>query len=539
MELILHNGNIMTMDRETPRAQAVAVKEGLIFAVGADEEILPLATSETEITDLQGKSLLPGFNDSHMHLYSYSLTSGMVDLRQLSGIDELRVKLSAYITDNNLNKGNWVMGWGWDQTPYKEKRMPARRDLDAVSAEHPMMLMRTCGHVCALNTPALKAAGIFEKPPAVEGGLVEVDKEGVPTGILKEKAMELVLSLFPQTDKNVMKFLIVTAAQDFLKAGLTSVQTDDLNAYTGDMSELLQAYKELEEEQQLPVRVTQKLLLPNTEKLDLFLQKGLKTGDGGSHFKIGPLKLLMDGSLGGRSAALSATYSDDPGNSGITIYNREQLEKLVTRAHLNALQVAVHAIGDRAIETVLDVFKKVQEKHPRREARFRIVHASAPRPHMLDRFKEQNIAVDVQPCFVPSDLPFIEDRLGERAVWAFTYKEFLKRGINLGGGSDCPVEDYRPLLGIHAAVNRQGYDGKPEEGWLPEQKLTLQEAVYMYTMGSAYNSFDEKLKGSVTPGKLADMVVLSADIEKINPQDIKDLTVEKTIVGGKTEYRYN
>jgi predicted amidohydrolase YtcJ len=264
---------------------------------------------------------------------------------------------------------------------------------------------------------------------------------------------------------------------------------------------------------------------------------GYKTGYGNDYFKIGPLKLLTDGSFGGRSAFLSEPYFDDPDNCGIALYTREQFKELVVLAHTARMQVASHAIGDRAVATVLDVYREVQEEHPRDDPRFRIIHASLTPPKLLDRFEEQGVLADVQPCFVPSDLPFIESRLGKtRASYAYCFKEFLKRGIPIGGSSDCPVENYRPLMGIHAAVNRQGYDGEPKEGWMPEQKLTLHEALYLYTMGSAFNSFEEDIKGSITVGKLADLVVLSDNIEKINPEQIKDLTVEKTIVGGKIAF---
>jgi predicted amidohydrolase YtcJ len=206
-------------------------------------------------------------------------------------------------------------------------------------------------------------------------------------------------------------------------------------------------------------------------------------------------------------------------------------------AHRAGMQVAAHAIGDRAIAVILDVFREAQEEHPRVDPRFRVVHASLTPPELLDKFKEQGVLADVQPGFVPSDLPFIEHRLGKtRALSAYCFKGFLKRGIHAGGSSDCPVEDYRPLTGIHAAVNRQGHDGKPKEGWMPEQKLTLHEALYLYTMGSAYNAFEEGTKGSISAGKLADLVILSGNIEKINPERIKDLTIEKTIVGGKIAF---
>ena len=537
LDMIIYGASVLTMDAAMPRAEAIAVMRGKISAVGSNEEILGLRREGTVLIDAGGKSVLPGFHDSHLHLYGYALTKGMADLSGLNSIDELESRLRKHIRDLNPAEGAWIIGRGWDQTPYREGRMPDRHDLDKVSTRHPMMLRRKCGHVSVLNSAALKAAGIYEQPPLVEGGLVELGADGKPTGILKENAMELVTPRSPIVTGAAVKQLITVAAQDFVKAGLTSVQTDDLGAFPGEPSELFKAYLDLAEEGRLPLRVIEQMLLPDPEKLKRVMAMGWKTGFGNDFFKIGPLKLLTDGSFGGRSALLSEPYSDDPGNRGIALFTREHLKELVSLAHRAGMQVAAHAIGDKAIADVLDVYREVQQEHPRDDPRFRVIHASLATPELLDRFEEQGVLADVQPCFVPSDLPLIESRLGKaRASSAYCFKDFLRRGIPAGGSSDCPVEDYRPLMGIHAAVTRQGYDGKPEEGWLPGQKLTLYEALHLYTMGSAYNAFEEGIKGSIAAGKLADLVILSDNIEKVNPEQIKKLRVEKTIVGGKIAY---
>ncbi len=535
MDLIIFNGSVLTMDATNPRAEAVAVREGKIAAVGSNEEMLSLRRERTAVIDAGGKSVLPGFNDSHLHLAGYAMRKAMIDLRGLKGVDELESKLRSHIRDVGLAEGAWILGWGWDQTPYREQRMPDRHVLDRVSATRPMMLLRCCGHVCVLNTAALKASAIFEHSPIVDGGLVELDAEGKPTGILKENAMELAKPPSTPITGDALKRLIMTAARDFSEAGLTSVQTDDLGAFPGEPDELFEAYLELAGEGRLPLRVSEQMLLPEADKLKQVIEAGWKTGRGNDFFRIGPLKLLTDGSLGGRSALLSEPYADDPGNRGIALFSRGQLKELVLLAHTAGMQVAAHAIGDRAIAEVLDVYREVQEEHPREDPRFRVVHASLCPPELLDRFAAQGVLADIQPRFVPSDLPFIESRLGNtRAASAYCFRGFLQRGIHIGGSSDCPVEDYCPLTGIHAAVNRQGDDGEPKDGWMPGQKLTLHEALYLYTMGSAYNSFEENIKGSITAGKLADLVVLSGNIEQTDPGRIKDLTVERTIVGGNT-----
>ncbi len=537
MDLIIYGASILTMDADKPRAEAVALKGAKIAAVGSSEEILRLRCEQTVLIDAGGRSVLPGFNDSHLHLYGYAKTKSMVELSDLKGIDELEIKLKNHIRGQKPDEGAWVIGRGWDQTPYREGRMPDRHDLDRVSTAHPIMLTRKCGHVCVLNTAALTAAAIFERPPLVAGGLVELGADGKPTGILKENAMELAIPPSPAVTGAAVKALITAAARDFVQAGLTSVQTDDLGAFPGEPAELFKAYLKLAEEGRLPLRVNEQMLLAQADKLRQVMTLGYTTGYGSDFFKIGPLKLLTDGSFGGRSALLSEPYADEPGNRGIALFDREQLKQLVSLAHQAGMQVAAHAIGDRAVCDVLDIYREVQREHPRQDPRFRVIHAAMTPPELLDKFERQGILADVQPCFVPSDLPFIESRLGvKRAASAYRFRDFLNRGVNIGGSSDCPVEDYRPLMGIHAAVNRQGFDGKPKEGWMPGQKLTVHEAIYMYTMGSAYNAFEEGIKGSVTAGKLADLVLLSDNIEKVSPERIKDLTVEKTIIGGKAAY---
>lgn len=534
MDLIIFNGNVLTMDADYPRAEAVAIKDGKIAGAGSNEDILKLRSENTDIIDAGANTVLPGFNDSHLHLYGYAMTKNRVDISNLPSIEALQDKLRSHIRDGDLNNDAWIIGRGWDQTPYPEQKMPNRHDLDEVSTKHPIMLIRKCGHVCVLNTAALKAADIYKQPPVVEGGLIELDADGEPTGILKENAMNLVKTPAQNISPDAVKARIMSAAMDFVKAGLTSVQTDDVGSFPGNPSDLFNAYLQLAANDQLPLRVNEQMLLPEPDDLKQVIESGWITGCGNDYFKIGPLKILTDGSFGGRSALLSEPYSDDPGNYGIALYTKEQLKELVVIAHTTNMQVAAHAIGDQSITDILDVYHEVQQDYPRDNVRFRIIHASLTPPVLLDRFKEQEILADVQPRFMPSDLPFIESRLGKkRASSAYCFKEFIKRGIPIGGSSDCPVEDYRPLSGIHAAVMRQGDDGEPKEGWMPEQKLTLHEALYIYTMGSAYNSFEEDIKGSITIGKLADLVILSDNIENISSDKIKDLSMEKTIVGGK------
>ena len=533
MDVILVNGAVVTMAGSGPRAEAVALGGGRIEALGTNGDMLALKDAGTEVIDLKGKMVAPGFNDSHMHLINYGLSLNNVDLQSCRSLDQVREKLRRHIRTYNIRR-SWVFGWGWNQEFFAEKRMPVRQDIDAVSGDNFLVIARSCNHVCTANTSVLERAGILEAPPVVRGGEVQLDKEGRPTGILKEKAMRLVLDITPSMDKVMLKNLILQATANCLRFGLTSLQTDDFSGVKGNFREVLQAYRELDAEGRLPLRINKQLLLKNREHLEDFLSLGYRTGDGTPHFKIGPLKIMGDGSLGARTAALRSPYADDPENLGIPLYSREELAELVSTADRGGLQVAVHAIGDETMERSLDASSSAWH---REDPRFRIIHCSIAGGDILKKFKDMRVIADVQPSFVASDYSFVQERLGsERAPYAYCFKSFLRLGIPLAGSSDCPVETCSPLVGIHAAVTRTNPRGDPPGGWMPEEKLSLTEALHMYTLGSAYCTYEENLKGSLEPGKWADLVVLSEDLRRVPPGDIKDVQVLMTMVGGKVMY---
>ena len=543
MQTIFYNGKVKTMDFSDnsgyEQYEAVAVKDGLIAAVGSSEEILAMKTGQTELVDLKGRSMLPGFNDCHLHLTGHALTRTKVDLRHCTSLDELVEAVAGFIRENDLQKSEWVLGWGWDQSLFADKKMPTRSYLDRAAPDNPVSLMRTCCHINAVNTIALQKAGIDKSSREIEGGTVEVDEQGIPTGILEEKAMKLVTGLLPPFDKEKIKELITLATSDFAAAGLTSVQTDDLAFLGGELAPvLIEAYRELETSGDLPVRINLQALLQTEDELQVFLDQGFRTGMGSEYFKIGPLKLLTDGSIGGRTALLSSAYSDRPDLYGVSVLTEEELRNLVKLGHCNGLQVAAHAIGDAAIGMVLDSYEEALKNCPAEDPRFRVIHSSIVSDQLLKRYREKNVIADIQPLFVPSDFDLVDRHLGsERATWTYRWKDILDEGIATGCGSDCPVESYEPLLTVHAAVTRQDKNGNPPEGWFPDQRLPLDQVLYIYTMGSAYCSFEENIKGSVIPGKLADLVVLSEDIDQVEPARIRDLKVDLTIVGGKTVFQ--
>ena len=447
MDTILFNGKIITGNIEQPSAEALAVSSGMIALVGDNEQVKAAGNSNTDLIDLEGRVVLPGFNDSHLHLLGYAESRSRVDLSNCNSPDEVLQAIRQFIHKNQVPEGEWVYGWGWNHSRFAEPEMPDRHLLDRASRRHCLAMVRTCCHILAANTLALEKAGIATHPPLIEGGTVETDSHGTATGILKEQAMQLILNLVPPLDKEKLKNLITLACRDFVAAGLTTVQTDDLSALGSDLLPvLLEAYSELVEENRLPVRINLQPLLMTEKELRHFIDQGYHRFNGSSFFKVGPLKLLADGSLGGKTAYLNEPYRTDPENCGMPVLNSEELRVLVNMAHREGMQVASHAIGDAAIEMVLKAYREANRLYPHPDPRFRIVHASIISPEALTLFKEVNALADIQPSFTATDHAYIDHALGaKRASWSYRWQDLYRSGIGMGGGSDCPVENYNPL----------------------------------------------------------------------------------------------
>lgn len=538
MELIMINGHITTMDSSNPNAEAVAVNSGKIAAVGSSDYILSLKTSDTKVIDLKGKMLLPGFNDSHMHLLNYGSSLMKADLIGAKSIEEVIEKTKRFAASQNLKPDEWIQGRGFNHDYFSIKRFPTRYDLDKISTLNPICLTRTCGHVSIVNSKALEIAGISKSTPQVEGGRFDIDENGEPLGIFRENALKLIYNIIPEPTVQDIKDMIITAGNKALSEGLTSVQSDDLESVPGDdFEKVITALKELLLEGKLPVRLNEQCLLPNMYKLKSFLNKGYMTGQGNSFLSIGPLKLLADGSLGARTAYLCDSYTDDPSTSGIPVYTQQELDELVLTAHNAGMQIAIHCIGSRAMYMALECIEKAQKQNPRNNARHSIVHCQITDETLLNKFKELDVIAHIQPIFLDYDLHIVEDRVGfEHARTSYNWKTMFDKGVHVACGSDCPVEYFNVLKGIYCAVTRKDMNGYPENGWLPEQKLSIDEALYGFTLGAAYASFEEDIKGSIATGKLADMVVLSQNLYEINPDNIKGVKVEMTFLEGKLVY---
>jgi len=513
-EAVFINGVIYT---PSGRAEALAVYSGRILKVGSKEEVSSLIGPKTNVIDLKGRFVLPGLIDAHVHLSGYGLALNQLDLRGFRSIEELKKAVREKVL--SIKKGEWVLGRGWDQELFEEKRYPTRWDLDEVAPNNPVFLKRVCGHICVVNSIALKIASITKGTKDPPGGKIDRDKEGEPNGILREEAIDLVYKKIPPPSLDQLKESMERAIKEAVKRGLTTIHFICSDRFPDE----IRALQLLKREGKLLLRV---YLIPPYEFLEKLEETGIFTGFGDSMLRIGAIKILEDGSLGGRTAALEEPYADMPEKKGMLIYSPEELKEMVLKIHKAGFQAAIHAIGDRAIKVTLNAIENAVKYEPR-DHRHRIEHASVVSPEIIERMKKLNVVAVCQPHFIFTDF-WAKDRVGpERARWVYALKS-LKENIVVAGSSDCPVEPIDPLKGIWAAVTRP---------FLPKnEKLTVEEAIEIYTRGGAYASFEEDEKGTIEEGKLADLVVLSEDPTKIDSEKIKEIAVDMVVVDGKIVY---
>lgn len=536
MDIILTNGKFHTMNKDRQIVDSIAIKGNKIEKIGKEDEVLALKTKDTKVYNLNGKTVLPGFNDSHMHLLNYGLSLTQVDLVGTNSIEEIISRVSKVIKSEDIKNEEWVMCKGWNQDYFQGERVfPTRYDLDKISTEHPIVATRVCLHVAVANSKALEMLNINKDTAQIEGGHFDLDENGEPTGVFREKALSLITENLPETSVEDIKSMMVNAIKDMNRDGITSVGTDDFESLPDkNYDNVLKAYDELKKENKLKMRIYEQCLFRTKEQLQGFIDKGYKTGVGDETFKIGPLKLLLDGSLGARTAALMEPYTDDESTRGITTMEQDQLNEIVELAHRNDFQVAAHGIGDRTMYMIFESLEKALEKLPREDHRHGIVHAQITDQTLLNKFKEFEAIAYIQPIFLEYDWQLAILRIGsEREKTSYNWKTMSDMGIVIACGTDAPVEPFNVFNCIYEAVTRKNLAGKPEGGWMPEQKISVDEAVYGYTMAGAYASFEENIKGSIEEGKLADMVLISEDIFEVENDRIKDLKVEATIFDGE------
>ena len=533
-EKIYINGNVITMDEKCPRADYIIVKDGVILETGKGE-IPGRFKAAGEVTDLGGKTVVPGFADCHMHLLNYSLRKEReVDLSGTASVEELVQRVKSFTFKNNIKPGEWVVGAGWNNEDFPDKKLPDKKVLDSISAMHPIKLTRACCHLHSVNSLALDIAGIDRDTPDTGGGEIDRDAYGYPTGILRENAIHRVNKHIPVPgDKRLLKDLILKGCIKLAAAGITTVHTDDF-PYSRDKKSLLEAYRELEKEGRLPIRVVLQLRADGPEDIDDYAGLGIRPGKTLGKLVFGSVKIIADGSLGARTAALTEPYCDQPENRGILVHEKEPLEKIITKAFDLGFDVAVHAIGDRAYETVLDLFGRHRDTIKNKGLRPSVIHCQIGSERVLGLMKVLDVTANIQPVFLNSDWKMAESRVGnKRLEYSYCWRKYMDMGIRCVGSSDAPVEPFEPLYGIYSAVTRKDLNGKPEEGWLIKEGLTPGQALRLFTVNPAYLIHREDRLGSIAEGFAADMVVLSEDIFKVPHERIRDIKVLGTIAGGQ------
>ena len=525
MKTLYVNGQIYT--GQLPLQTCFAVEDGKFISVG--EEI---ADADVRI-DLGGAFVCPGFNDSHMHLLNLGQALTVAPLSQHTGS---LADMLACLGETRPGRGSWILGRGWNQDLFADTdRMPNRHDLDIVSREYPVCAVRACGHCLAVNSKALELLGITGETEIPEGGAIGME-EDAPNGLFFDNAMDLIWPAIPAPDKEEVKNMLRRACRELNRYGITSCQSDDYCVFQNLPWQVVnEAFRELEAAGELTVRVCEQANFTNTAALEAFLASGCTTGTGSDRFRIGPLKLLGDGALGARTAYLSRPYDDDPSTRGLSVFTRQEFEDLIGLANRNGMQVAVHCIGDACLDLVLDSLEKALGECPREDHRHGIVHCQITCPDQLERIAKNHLHVYAQSIFLDYDLHIVKARVGEElADSSYSWKTLRELGATVSNGSDCPVEAPDVMAGIQCAVTRCDRQGRGP--YLPEQAFSVEQALDSFTHWGAFASFEERAKGRMAPGMLADFTVLEENPLEVLPERIQAIAIRGVYLAGKQVY---
>ncbi len=531
-DLILKGGMIYTMNPAHPYAEAVAVKGDRILYVGSNRHVSRYKGADTEVMDLRGSTVLPGLIDAHAHLGSLGRFLSELNLVGTGSPAEIRRMVLERM--ESAEDGEWITGRGWDQNDWEEKRFPTWKDLEGTES-HPVYLRRVDGHAAWVNRTALAICGVDRNTPDPDGGWILRDENGDPTGVLIDNAADLVSLKMPQPSFETRLEWVKKAVAECHRAGLVGVHDAGVDSIK------LEVYRRLLEDGELNLRVY--AMLHDTSKAVDWLEERFRRGPFTSEdrfLSVRSVKLFADGALGSRGAALLEPYRDDPQNLGLLIHDRDFFVAITEKALQHGFQVCTHCIGDAAVRLVLDAYEAALKSQPVTDHRLRIEHAQVIAPEDMPRFAELGVIPSMQPTHATSDMPWAEDRLGpERIRGAYAWRELLDSGCRIPCGSDFPVEDPNPFRGIYAAVTRQDEKGRPEGGWYPDQKMTVEEAVRGFTLDAAYAQFADSLQGTIAEGKLADFTVIDRNIFKVEPREILHTKVIYTIIGGEIVYAAN
>ena len=527
--LIVTNAAVYTVDKQQPKAQAVAVIGDRIVAVGSSADINLWRGPQTKMIDSGGKLLLPGFNDAHVHFIQGGAQLEQVQLTDVTTPEEFAKRVAVQV--KKTPKGEWILGGRWDETKWAKQELPTKALVDPVSGDIPIFVERYDGHEALANSLAMKLAGVDGKTPDVPGGVIVRDAGGNPTGVFKDAAMPLIYKAIPPMAQEQRLRAARAAMKHAASVGVTSVQ--HMNPEFADVA----AYSELAEKGELTTRIYAAPM--DTDWRDQ-AKVGIRRAWGSSYLRLGAVKGYADGSLGSRTAYMFEPFNDDPGNRGLLsdeMHPPSAMRDRLMQADAAGLQLRVHAIGDRGISMILDIFSDIEKEHSYHDQRFAVEHAQHMAQKDFERFAKLHVIASMQPYHAIDDGRWAEGRIGhDRARYSYAWRSFLDHGVALAFGTDWPVAPLDPILGLYAAVTRATLDGKNPGGWIPEEKITLPEAIEAYTVGAAFAEFQEREKGSITPGKLADMVILNDNIFDLKPEAIRNVKVKTTILGGKVVY---
>ena len=534
LDLILYNARIATQWPQQPWAEALAIQKGRIIAVGDNDAMLALASPSTSTINLDGALVLPGFADAHIHFYDLARRQAQISLYDAVSLEDLRYRVRNYAA--TLPPQAWVLGYGWNESAWPDPRFPTRHDLDPITGGRPTALWRTDLHAAIANSAALRAAGIDPDTPNPPAGVIDKDEREQPTGVLREAAITLLQNVIPPLDEAIITANLLNVAADLHKLGIVSVHDQRMDNTIAEGPEALRLYTRLSKQGRLPLRISCNFEKTQVENL---IRAGIQSGFGNDWVQVGHIKLFADGSLGSHTAWMLEPFNDTPNDHGIALAPPAMVAEIIQKSHRHGLAVSIHAIGDRANRTTLDIFDEALAAGSATPPLIphRIEHVITIQPDDYPRLAKMGLVASLQPIHCTDDMIKVDRLWGKRGQNTYLFHSLRETGAVLAFGSDAPVANPNPLWGIHAAVTRQNREGAPEGGWYPQERLSVAAAVEAYTLGPAIAIGQAHQQGRLAPGYLADFVVLDRDIFIISPQEIANAQATMTVVGGEIVYQ--